>query len=254
MTGTSKQKVPITGPTRNLSVAEKNRLVAQYEPLVSRLVSQFYKNVKCSWQELHSMASEGLALAIEKYDPTKSTQTFTQFAGYAIANNIKTCLDEELRVVKLSAYAQKKIKDESYMKQRAERVRDQLEMIKAKTAEAKANAKAFAQEKVVDIDDLKPRELVMGMYCDEDFSNGDVFEYLYSRIEEEFSVRDYTIFYRVFGLKGYDETPNKVIAKELHVSEGLISQRLKKVLDFIRKDTELCEALASLYHNTKQYC
>lgn len=232
MTGTNKQKVPITGPTRNLSAVEKNRLAAQYEPLVSRLVSQFYKNVKCSWQELHSMASEGLALAIEKYDPTKSAQTFTQFAGYAIANNIKTCLDEELRVVKLSAYAQKKIKDDGG---------------------TLFNSISIDQPYTGD-DDLKPRELVMGMYCDEDFSNGDVFEYLYSRIEEEFSVRDYTIFYRVFGLKGYDETPNKVIAKELHVSEGLISQRLKKVLDFIRKDTELCEALASLYHNTKQYC
>ena len=43
---------------------------------------------------------------------------------------------------------QKKIKDESYMKQRAGRVRDQLEMIKAKTAEAKAAAMDFAQEKM----------------------------------------------------------------------------------------------------------
>ena len=43
---------------------------------------------------------------------------------------------------------QKKIKDESYMKQRAGRVKDQLEMIKAKTAEATAAAKGFAQEKV----------------------------------------------------------------------------------------------------------
>jgi NADH-quinone oxidoreductase subunit B len=43
---------------------------------------------------------------------------------------------------------QKKIKDESYMKQRASRVKDQLEMIKAKTAEATAAAKDFAQAKV----------------------------------------------------------------------------------------------------------
>ena len=42
---------------------------------------------------------------------------------------------------------QKKIKDESYMKQRAERVKDQLEMIKAKTEQAKAEAREFAREK-----------------------------------------------------------------------------------------------------------
>ena len=40
------------------------------------------------------------------------------------------------------------------VKQRAERVKEQLEMIKAKTAEAKANAKEFAQEKVVEIKDF----------------------------------------------------------------------------------------------------
>jgi len=49
---------------------------------------------------------------------------------------------------------QNKIKDESYMKQRAERVKEQLEMIKAKTAEAKAEAKELAHEKVMDIKDF----------------------------------------------------------------------------------------------------
>ena len=46
---------------------------------------------------------------------------------------------------------QKKIKDESFMKQRTERVKDQLEMIKAKTAEAKAEAREFAREKRAEI-------------------------------------------------------------------------------------------------------
>ena len=46
---------------------------------------------------------------------------------------------------------QKKIKDESFMKQRAEAIKEQLEMIKAKTAEANQNAKRMAHDKVVDI-------------------------------------------------------------------------------------------------------
>ena len=49
---------------------------------------------------------------------------------------------------------QKKIKDESYMKQRKERVKEQLEMIKAKTAEAKAMAREYAQEKVSDFKEM----------------------------------------------------------------------------------------------------
>ena len=49
---------------------------------------------------------------------------------------------------------QKKVKDESFMKQRAESIKEQLEMIKAKTAEAKREAAACAREKVVDIKDF----------------------------------------------------------------------------------------------------
>ena len=49
---------------------------------------------------------------------------------------------------------QKKIKDESYMKQRAERVKDQLEMIKAKTEQAKVEAREFAREKAEDLKEI----------------------------------------------------------------------------------------------------
>lgn len=49
---------------------------------------------------------------------------------------------------------QKKIKDESYMKQRSERVKDQLEMIKAKTEQAKAEAREFAREKASDLKEM----------------------------------------------------------------------------------------------------
>jgi len=208
---------------------EKDRMVAKYEPLVNKLIAQFYKTVKCPWSDLRSMALEGLAIAMDTYDPTKSTQTFVQFAAFVIRNNILTSLDEELRTVKLSAYAQEKIKAEGG---------------------TLFNSVSIDQPYQGD-DDLKPREIVMGMYCEETFSDGDVFDYLYSRIEDEFGVRDYTIFYRHFGLKNYEVTPNKVIAKELGVSEGLISQRLKKIIDFIRHDQELCEMLSSLLATAK---
>ena len=49
-----------------------------------------------------------------------------------------------------------------------------------------------------------------------------------------------------FGLKGFDETPNQDIAKFFGVSEGLISQKKKKIIEWIRKDTELCEMLSNL--------
>lgn len=206
---------------------QKNKLVQQYEPLVNKLTKQFFDSNHglCSWNDIYSMALEGFALAINNYDPNRSSMSFTQYAAYSIRNNILTCLNEETRTVKLSAYAQKII---------VERGQSTFNTVSIDHA-------------VVDSDDqMKPREIVMNMYEDEKFSDGDIFEYLYNRLENQFNKRDCDIFYKIFGLKTYDVTPNKAVAKEYGVSEGLISQKIKKITTWIRKDNDLCEVLSNL--------
>lgn len=203
---------------------EESKLVLKYEPLVNKLVKQFYDQVQCPWNDLKSMAYEGLAIAIHKYDSNRSKMSFTQYAAFAIRNNILTCLDEELRTVRLSAYAQKKV---------------------IERGGTTFNTISIDQPYHGD-DERTPRESVMNMYEDEKFSNGDVFNYLYDRLDDKFSERDCNIFYMTFGLKGYSETKGRDIAKSLNISEGLVSQRLKKVITFIRQDSDLCEMLGSL--------
>lgn len=205
---------------------QKNELVEQYTPLINKLTKQFFDSNHrlCNWNDIYSMAMEGFALAISNYDETRSTMTFTQYAAYSIRNNILTCLNEETRTVKLSAYAQKVV-----------------------VANGGTTFNTLSIDRPVPTDeDRKPREIVMGMYEDEKFSNGDVFEYLYSRLEDQFNRRDRDMFYKIFGLHGYDETHNKDIAKEYGVSEGLVSQRVKKVINWIKQDKDLCEVLSSL--------
>ena len=209
---------------KSLTQSEKNSLAKQYEPLVNKITKQFVERVKVSWDDVKSMAWEGFALAIEQYDDTKSKMNFTQYAGFAIRNNILTSLDNELRVVKLSNYAQKKAIEKG---------------------EAVFNSVSIDTSVSPD-DDVKPREIVMGMYQEEKFSDGDTFNYLYSRLENDLCERDYTIFYMAFGLKDYDETKGKDIASFFNISEGLVSQRLKKVIEYIRKDNDLCEMLTNL--------
>lgn len=209
---------------KNISEDEKNALALQYEPLVNKITKQFVEKVKVSWDDVKSMAWEGFALAIETYDDTRSKMNFTQFAGFSIRNNILTSLDNELRTVKLSNYAQKK---------------------------ALAAGEAIFNSVSIDApvrqeDDIKPRELVMNMFQEEKFSDGDIFEYLYYRIEEQFHERDCKMFYMHFGLKDYEEMKGKDIAKAFNVSEGLVSQKIKRIIKFIRKDTELCEILSNL--------
>jgi DNA-directed RNA polymerase specialized sigma subunit len=50
-----------------------------------------------------------------------------------------------------------------------------------------------------------------------------------------------------FGLNGYEEFKGKEIAKELKISEGLVSQKIKKITKWIKQDADLCEMLQNLF-------
>lgn len=204
---------------------EKNQLAIQYEPLINKLTTQFYHQVKYSWDDIKSMAYEGFALALNKYDENRSGMSFMSFAAFEMRNNIMTRLTEESRVVKLPFEEQKKRKENG------------LPLF---------NSVSIDHSSSDDEDGLKPREIVMGMYEKAKFDDGDVFDYFYSRLEDKFPPRECEMFYMAFGLNGFEETPNQDIAKHFGVSEGLISQKKKKVLEWIRKDTELCEMLSNL--------
>ena len=208
-----------------MSQREKNEVVKQYEPLVNKMIRQFFDKGVAPWDQIKSMAYEGLVLAMINYDEERSSMNFTQFAAFAIRNNILTCLDNETRTVKLSAYAQKKA----------------VENGEAVFNTVRVDFKASAND-----DNRKPLEVRLGMFEDEKFSNGDVLEYLCTRLENQFTEIDCKIFYMSFGLKGYEEMKGKDIAAELGLHECIISQKKKKIIEWIRKDNNLCEVLASL--------
>lgn len=203
----------------------RESLPHKYEPLVNKIVHQFFKKGLMEWDQLTSMAWEGFALAINTFNVDRSNMTFTQFAAFAIRNNILTCIDNELRTVKLSAYAQKKVQDQW-----------------GDTALFNTvSISTHPQD-----DDKTPREMKLGMYTNSKFDDGNVYEYLCARIEEQFCERDCKIFYKTFGLNGYDVMKGKDIALEFGVSEGLVSQKVKKIATWIRKDNDICEMLQNL--------
>lgn len=212
--------------TMILTIAEKNELVKKYEPLVNKMVKQFTSKVAVSWSDVKSMAYEGLAIAINTYDSEKSNMNFTQFAAFAIRNNILTSLDNELRTVKMSAYNQKKA---------------------AESGEASfSTVRIDYSVGCSDDDNRKPQEIKLGMYENETFSDGDVFDYLYTRLEDQFNSRDCEIFYRTYGLKGFDDMTGVEISKMFKLSIASVSVINKKIINYIRKDEELCEMLANL--------
>lgn len=206
---------------------EKNQLVVQYEPLINKLTAQFFHKVQYNWDDLKSYAYEGFALALNKYDSERSEMSFMSFAAYEMRNNIMTRLTEESRTVKLPFEEQKR------RKERGETLFTSVSIDRPSRNSEDEN--------------LRPRETAMGMSIGAKFDDGDIFEYLYSRLEDRFPQRECEMFYMTFGLKGYDEIPNRDIAQHFGVSEGLVSQKKKKILEFIRKDSEFCEMLTNLF-------
>lgn len=217
---------------KDLTQEEKNKLAIQYKPLVNKLVNQWYKKGLTTWDQLESMAYEGLALAINTYDDEKSKMNFMQYAAFAIRNNILTSLDNELRTVKMSNYMQKKATEKG----------DTLFNTVSMDGMITENDKDWRNRG----DYALGHKASIAISTRPKFADGDVFEYVCDRLESQFPDRDCKMFYKAFGLKGYDDMKGKDIAQEYGVSEGLVSQKIKKITSWIRKDTEMCEMLQNL--------
>lgn len=209
---------------------EKNQLVKQFEPLINKITKQFIDKGVGQWDDVKSMAYEGFVIALNTYNPDKSKMTFIQFAGFAIRNNILTGLNNELRTVKLSAYAQKKAIEHG---------------------EAVFNSVSF--DACWSDDDgshyrngAKWKKEYEKLSQDATFADGCTFETLYTKLEDNFDLRDCEIFYRTFGLKDFDEEKGKDIAKYFGISRSLVSIKLKAVITYIKQDEELIEVLSNL--------
>ena len=217
-----------------MTQTEKNILAKQYEALVNKLTKQYADKVKASWEDIKSMAYEGLAIAMEQYDAERSNMTFTQYAAFAIRNNILTGLNNELRTVKLSAYAQKKAVE------RGEAVFNTVSMDGLRR-ENPQESDTNPYKNLASIRDWREH-----LNEPAKFDDGDVFETLYSKLEDNFAARDCEIFYMTFGLKDYEETKGKDIAEYFGISRSLVSVKVKMVINFIQQDEDLIEIPSNL--------
>lgn len=210
-----------------MSENDKNKFVKQYEKLINKIIGQFARRGCASWDDLTSMAYEGFMNAIMKYDENRSDQNFTQFAAYSIRFHILNSLTHEVRTVKMSGYHQKKALDAGETTWNMVRFEDLIN-------NRKHNEDSYNDE-------------VLSQFIDDrDFSYETLYETIYDKLESEFSERDCDIFYRSVGLKNYGVMKGKDIAEELGISACAVSTKIKRIVNFLRKDKELCEMLAKL--------
>ena len=215
----------------NFTEREKNQFAKQYENLVRKLVKQTVDKGFNEWDQIESAAWEGFAIAMKDYNPERSKLSFTQYAGWSIRNRILSAIDEELRTVKVSWYNRKKAEA------KGEKVYQRMGIEVDHDPDGSKVPYSTCSHSIFKFENMSTKPI---------FIDGDVYEYMYTRLEENFSKEMCDIFYRSFGLKGYDEIQSgKDIAKAVGLSEGAISQKIKKVVTWMRNDTEMCEMLSN---------
>lgn len=69
---------------------------------------------------------------------------------------------------------------------------------------------------------------------------------LYKLIESKYKQRDIDVFYRYFGLKGYQKEKGKDIAKSLGISPSMITGIVNSILSTLKKDSKAMDILLDL--------
>lgn len=211
---------------RNASDSVRNEAVRQYLPLINKITGQFHKKLKADWDTLFSMALEGFNEALNLYDPDESSQSFLQFASYRMRFSILNSTNVELHAVALSYYAQQKVREE---------LGSTFTCVSMESISGDAG----------NDDDTYSREGKYGLYTSPDLLC-DPIEEMMKKVRQKFSRRDVDFFVRFYGVGGVQPEKAKDLAKEWKVSGGLVSQRIKAILEFIRSDETIMDNLSDL--------
>lgn len=221
----------------NLTEKQKEQLVNQFSPLINKLTQQYSrKNPNVDYLSIKSMALEGLSMAFIQYDESRSKMTFMQYAAFVIRNNILNCLQYETRVIHISWYAANKAKDID------PRLLFNTVSIDNIYNDPQEDDEGFG----VDLKHQTANVLENSLTYAADVEEDDPFKYLFEKLEKVFSKRDCDIFYKIFGVKGVEQMKGFEVANEYGVSAGLISQKISKMIKWIRKDNDLFERLGEM--------
>lgn len=226
----------------------RNRCAEQYSPLVLAIARK-YEHSGMDYDMLVSSGYEGLLKAMSDYhrpdeyvdvedgldnDQKKEVKkakglTFKQYAGWRIKFQILNDLNNLSRTVKISQYQYEKNKAAGNTKGNFNTVSidltvdDEGSTLLDRMIELSSNSNAFS-----------------------DRSANKQWEKVYKTIDDNFSAKHASIFYRYFGLNNYKQMKGTEIAKELGVTGALVSGVVKNIMNFLKNDKKVRDILRDL--------
>lgn len=224
----------------------------QYANLVTAIASK-YKGAGLDWNGLVSAGYMGLTRAMNDYhkpeeyvdvedglsnDEKKEvkknkTQSFKQYAGWRIRFQILNDLNDLSRTVKIGQYQYEKNKGEGNVG---------------------ANFNTVQIDRTIDDEGNTMVDRMTDLSNDseafKDRNTDKKWEQVYKLIDDRFSVRTASIFYKTFGLHGYKKMKQVDIGKEYNITGAAVNMACKDVLKFLksnRKTMMLLQDLLSMH-------
>ena len=224
-----------------------DKVARQYSQLVTAIANK-YKNSGLDWNGLVSAGYLGLTKAMNDYhkpdeyvdieqgntdkEATKKAKalSFKQYASWRIRQQILNDINDLSRTVRISQYQYEKNKKEG---------------------NTKGNFNVVSVDMTIDDEGQTLVDRLSQFSTSNDAFKSDTkaqWEKLYKLIDDRFSTRTASIFYKSFGLHGYKQMRGVEIAKELGITGAAVSMSVKDVMKFIKSNKEAAKLLQDLLY------
>lgn len=223
------------------------RVAKTYMSLVMGIANK-YRGSGLDWNGLVSAGMLGLTNAMRDYrtpdyyanlegdeaDAKKYKKlSFKQYAGWRIKQQILNDINEFSRTVRITQYQYKKNVDSGNTK-------GNFNSISIDQHTQDEDDRGMAIDRMIGASSSS---------TENDFELSDTMKQLKKILEKQFSQRDCVIFYKVFGLFGYEDMKQKDIAKELGVTPALVNIITKKIISHLQSSPGAKKYLQELYNH-----
>ena len=226
----------------------RDRVARQNAGLVTAIASK-YKGAGLDWNALISAGYLGLTKAMNDYhksdeyvdveqgldnDAKKEVKkhkamSFKQYASWRIRFQILNDLSDLSRTVKIGQY--------QYEKNKA-------------NGDSKANFNIVSVDQTLDDEGSTLVDRMAAFSNDNDAfrdtATNKKWEQVYKMIDDRFSVRTASMFYKCFGLHGYKKMKQVDIAKEYNITGAAVNMSCKDVIKFLKSNKKTMELLQDL--------
>lgn len=206
----------------------RNACAKQYMPMVHKIVNDYVGKSKLGKPELMSAALEGFTNAMNDWrkNGDESAVPFKTYAAYRVKQQILADINAYSYSVKTNWYG-------------VQKMGSSLLTAMSLDGSPRDENGEFKQDRLKSLGEDPNYNLSP--------SAEDSWNEFYKLIESTFKQRDIDIFYRHFGLKGYNKEKAKDIAKSLGISTSLVSGIINDlILKKLKKNPKALEILSSL--------